>query len=411
MVLGKARLIFRRVHLTVALLFGGIFVLSGLTGSAIAWMHELDEFLNPDLFHVPPPFIMDSDSAGSAKSARSAAPETVQRIVDRLTDDPAYGRPTMLTLPEQANQAAVAWYRSASGSTTSMFALERSRQVMIDPYTLKVNGERIWGDMGFSRRLLMPTLFHLHRYLLAGEAGKMVIGISGIALSAMSMIGIILWFPKWTSSGVRKAFVISFHGSWPHINYRFHRVAGFFVAPVFVVLGFSGLFFNLPHWVTPVISRVATMSTPEMVRNEVSMGRSPIAVEQAISAAQAQFPAARVSRITLPGKPAAPYEVRLRQPEEIRKGDGNTRIAIDAYSGKILRVKDPLNASSGDNFVNWLFPLHSGEAFGNGGRVLISIVGTMTLVFLMTGIAPWLRRKGSKSGDARKGKTQANQQA
>jgi len=47
MVSGTFRSLLRRVHLVVALVFGGLFGLSGLTGCALAWMHELDVALNP----------------------------------------------------------------------------------------------------------------------------------------------------------------------------------------------------------------------------------------------------------------------------------------------------------------------------------------------------------------------------
>ena len=38
-----------KLHLYAGLWFGALFVLLGLTGSAIAWMPELDAYLNPPL--------------------------------------------------------------------------------------------------------------------------------------------------------------------------------------------------------------------------------------------------------------------------------------------------------------------------------------------------------------------------
>jgi len=98
MVSGPFRSLLRRVHLIVALVFGGLFGLSGLTGGALAWMHELDVALNPALFHAAP-------------APGLLAPAAIGRIVDRLTADPAYGRPGQLTLPERGGEVAIAWYR------------------------------------------------------------------------------------------------------------------------------------------------------------------------------------------------------------------------------------------------------------------------------------------------------------
>lgn len=387
MIRGNTRFLLRQIHLYVGLCFGGIFVLAGLTGSAIAWRHEFDSMLNPDLFQVAP-------AAGvSADGPASLTPARVQQVIERLAADPRYGRPTQIMLPQHADETLIAWYRNAPSGKASLLALETSRQVMLNPYTLQIAGERNWGEIGLTRRLLMPTLFHLHRYLLTGEFGKTVIGISGLVLLIMSIAGVVLWWPKPNRTALRQAFTISQRGSWSRFNYSFHRAAGFFVAPVLIVLGFSGWYFNLPKWVTPIVSSVATVSAPDKLSKQAPVRSAPISPGQAMAAAQALYPQAHVSRIALPTKPSMSYEIRLRQPGEIRQGDGATRITIDAYSGNMLRVRDPLRAPGGDTFLNWLFPLHSGEAFGMAGRIFISCFGAVPLLFLMTGLGIWLKRK------------------
>lgn len=362
-------------------------MLSGLTGSAIAWMPELDSMLNPDLFYSAPAPGLNADDPALITPAK------VQAVIDRLVADPRYGPPTQIMLAEHANETLIAWYRNPPSGDASLFVLETSRQVMVNPYTLQITGERNWGEIGASRRLLMPTLFHLHRYLIAGELGKTVIGISGLVLLITSIIGIVLWWPKHHGKALRQAFTISCRGSWSAFNYSFHRAAGFFVAPMLIVLGFSGWYFNLPKWVIPIVSSVATVSVSDKLNNQTPIRGAPIAPGQAMRAAQSLYPTARVSRITLPAKPSIPYEIRLRQPGEIRQGDGATRMTIDAHSGKILRVRDPMRAPGGDTFLNWLFPLHNGEAFGTAGRIFISCFGAVPLLFLMTGLGIWLKRR------------------
>jgi uncharacterized iron-regulated membrane protein len=373
MVRGTFRSWFRRLHLAVALVFGGVFALSGLTGCALAWMHELDGALNPSLFH--------------ASASGPPAPDAIARIVDRLANDPAYGRPSQVTLPEHGGEVAVAWYRLPPAG--GPFALDRSRQVMVDPADLTVTGERVWGEIGLARPLLMPTVFHLHRYLLAGAVGKTVIAVSGLALLFMSVVGLALWWPRATVAAWRKAFTVAYRGSWPRFHYSFHRAAGAVVAPVLAVLGFSGCLFNQPQWITPIVASVATVSPQEKLKGGAA---DAIGVARAAQTAAELFPAARVSRVGLPAKPGLPYEVRLRQPGEVRQGDGNTRVTVDAATGRVLRVRDPLHAPAGDAFIDWQFPLHTGEAFGTIGRIVISIVGLTPVAFLVTGLAVWRRR-------------------
>lgn len=374
MVRGTFRSWFRRLHLAVALVFGCVFGLSGLTGCALAWMHELDGALNPSLFQ--------------ASASGPPAPGAIERIVDRLAGDPAYGRPTQVTLPERGGEVAVAWYRLPRQG--GPFALDRSRQVMVDPADLTVTGERVWGEPGLSRPLLMPTLFHLHRYLLAGDVGRTVIAVSGLALLFMSVVGLVLWWPKATLATWRKAFTVAHGGSWPRFNYSFHRAAGAVAAPVLAVLGFSGCLFNQPQWIRPVVAGVAAVSAQDKPKRGAP---GDVGVARAVQAALDAFPAARASRVGLPAQPGQPYEIRLRQPGEVRQGDGNTRVTVDAATGRVLRIRDPLHALAGDAFIDWQFPLHTGEAFGTPGRIVISLVGLAPLAFLATGLAIWWRRR------------------
>lgn len=362
-------------------------MLLGLTGGAIAWLDEIDSMLNPELLRVA------SVPGMNTESLALITPAKVSDVVDRLADDPQYGRPLQLMLPEQADDVFVAWYPKKPSANDSPLVMEVSRQVMVNPYTLQVTGERNWGELGISRRLVMPTIFHLHRYLAAGEFGKTVIGIAGLMLVLAAITGIVLWWPKPNWQALRRALSISSRGSWPRFNHSFHRAAGFFVAPVLLVFGFSGWYFNLPKWVTPLVSSVATVTPPGKPGNRVPHGGMQIPPGQAMQAAQTLYPEARISRITLPTKPSTPYEIRLRQADELRQGDGATRITIDAFSGETLQVRDPLRAPGGDSFLNWLFPLHSGEAFGTVGRIFISCFGVVPPLFLLTGLGMYLKRK------------------
>ncbi|WP_342118245.1 PepSY-associated TM helix domain-containing protein [Pseudoduganella sp. OTU4001] len=383
MVTGLLRARLRDIHLYVSLVFGAIFVMAGLTGVALAWMHELDAALNPTLLH--------SRSANAPAQAHAPTPAQVQAAYDKLAAEPGYGKPSQLMLPFAADDVYVAWYRLPA-KDKGAFDTDVSRQVMLDRHTLEVLGERNWGEFGLSRPLLMPSLFHLHRYLFAGEAGKTVIGISGLLLTITSLLGLALWWPKATLSSLRKSVTVRGALTSRQFNYSSHRAVGFFMTPVLAVLGFTGLAMNLPEWVRPVVGAVATLESNAKPVNGPAEGRQPISVQAALAAAQQRLPQGRLSRVSV-GSAKAPFEIRMRQPGEIRKGDGSTRVSVDAFSGAVLRVRDPLTAANGDTFFNWQFPLHTGEAFGLAGRVLVSVSGLAPLLFMVTGLVLWLGRR------------------
>ncbi|AXI04133.1 PepSY-associated TM helix domain-containing protein [Aquirhabdus parva] len=395
MIKGRVRRLFKTLHLSIALVFGVIFVLLGLTGTVIAWLPELDRALNPELLVASQP-----ESGDESTLPFRVTPQRVQQIIDTLSQQPSYGKPSQLTLPETADDVYVVSYKIPTEKGTSdLFRSDVTRQVMIDPKTDEIKGERLWGQAGLSKTQLMPTIFYLHRYLLLGITGKTISGITACAFLIMAITGLILWFPRAEFSALCAAFRIHYAGSMARLQVSAHRVLGFFAAPVLIVLAFSGLYFNQPDWTLPVVKRVMTVSKNDKVTNyPVSKEAAMLTVAEAMQYAQDRYPTARLSRIVLPKKSSDPYEIRARQPTEIQENDGATRIKIDAYSGQILQVRDPLRGTSGDVFLSWMFPLHSGEAFGLLGRVFISLFGLMPLFFAVTGWLMWHRkRKPSRS--------------
>ncbi|HEY0489602.1 MAG TPA: PepSY-associated TM helix domain-containing protein [Telluria sp.] len=374
----------RTLHLWTGLTFGAILVVLGLTGSALSWFHELDSMLNPGLLQVAPP------AGVQAGAALRLAPAQVQAAADALLADPRYGRPSMIETPERAGDVFVAWYRPVPGGGAA-WSQPVTRQVMVDPATLQVTGERNWGEAGLSRPLLMPTLFHIHRYLVAGDVGKVVIAVTGVSLLLMTLTGIILWWPRMARSAIWKAITVRHGGSWPRFSFQLHRAGGFFAAPMLLVTAFSGVHFNMPAWSTPAIKAVAQVSPNAKLTNASAPSARGISVADAVAAAQKQYSEGRVSRLSFPAKATLPFEARVRQPGELRMGPGATRISIDSGDGAVLRVIDPVTAKSGDKFISWLFPLHTGEAFGMAGRVFISLFGFVPLAFFVTGLVIWLK--------------------
>lgn len=87
-----------------------------------------------------------------------------------------------------------------------------------------------------------------------------------------------------------------------------------------------------------------------------------------------------------------PVEIRLLQPGEPRADTGNTRVRL-SQQGALLHRYDPLNAPAGNVLLNWLFPLHSAEAFGWALRVLWSLFGLVPSLLLGTGLWLWWRRR------------------
>jgi len=371
----------RRIHLWLALPFAFFLIIQGLSGAVIMWKYELDAMLNPDLLRVVVP---RSDMPGN----RNRLPLSL--LLTHLEQDKKYGEPSMLELPIHDDEVVIAWYRSGKSPT---------RQVMLNPYSGEVLGERISGQIGLSRALFIPTVLSLHRQLLSGNNGKLMVTFNGVVLAIMALSGIYLWWPVWRKKAVWQALTVSYQGSWKRFNYRLHRATGFYAAPVFLMFAITGVYFNQPEW----ISTVASPFVAVLVKNTHITTSAPITnanaaavqlnLDQIIALAKQQFPLAYVSRISLPRGSDSDYEVRLHQPGELRKGSGATKVSIDADHGVVVNTRDPLKTQGEALFYSYFFPLHNGELFGTIGKIILSIVGLLPILFAVSGTRIWLRRR------------------
>ncbi|UEP31834.1 PepSY domain-containing protein [Burkholderia sp. B21-007] len=73
-----------------------------------------------------------------------------------------------------------------------------------------------------------------------------------------------------------------------------------------------------------------------------------------------------------------------------------TTVWVDAYTGAIVGARDVAAQSTGDTFLAWLHPLHSGEALGLSGRIAVLVSGLALPLLFVTGILRWRHKNAVK---------------
>ena len=63
------------------------------------------------------------------------------------------------------------------------------------------------------------------------------------------------------------------------------------------------------------------------------------------------------------------------------------------HDGSIAGVRHDNGTTAGDQFFAWQYTLHSGKAFGLGGRLLVLLGGVVTLWLCFSGVTLWWRRR------------------
>lgn len=187
-----------------------------------------------------------------------------------------------------------------------------------------------------------------------------------------------------------------------------HRAAGLWLAPLCLLLTLTGAALVFDASARAVVATVLPVERLPRMPQAAPDKSGPAAdarpaPDDLVAGAMARFPQATWSRLTLPAGKDSIAEVRLLQPGEPRADTGSTRVRLDA-AGRIVAVQDPLRAPAGSVLLDWVFPLHSGEALGLMARVLWSAFGLVPALLLGSGLWLWWRR-------TRKGQAAATQAA
>jgi uncharacterized iron-regulated membrane protein len=170
------------------------------------------------------------------------------------------------------------------------------------------------------------------------------------------------------------------------------------VSLVFVLLlVLTGLVISFEAQTTPFLYRISHSQPPRWARLQVAPvpGRTPIGPDQALTTARAIAPGATPFLITVPHGNQV-YQVFLRYPDDRTPG-GRTRIAVDPYSGNILRVIDSRRAPAGYWLVKLNRALHTGDVLGISSKIVVSLASLIMPFQLVTRLVMWTNRRRTKS--------------
>lgn len=403
-----------RLHRWVALAVGAWFALLGLSGSVLVWHGEIDRTLNPQWFD-PRPACAASALARPVTSAVIDTPVAAALAIHARHHD---GKPTQVMAPAIPGAAYVVWTKTGDGGRLQHF---------VDVGCGRYLGYRAWGEVRLDRAHLVPALYELHRSILSGEMGHVIVGFVGLLLLATAITGLITAWPRHaTRDAWKRSLTIKRGAAVRRWFYDLHRATGMWLALFLLLMSITGAYLCFPKQGRALVAvglpmaGPAKATTPVMTASKTVDGAAAAVVAAAendagvagrpdgrvadeagtpdalVARAENLWADARWSRVQLPAKPGDGIEVRLLQADEIRMDTGDTRVKFDA-TGNVSEVRDPLHAPAGDRLLSWLFPLHSGEALGLVGRGAWTLFGTVPSLMFATGLWLWWQRRRART--------------
>ncbi len=366
----SGRTIWLKCHRYLALSVGLLFVLLGLTGSLSVYRESLDSLLNRKLIIDPP----------------QAQALPLDKIIAAVkAAHPQRNGAWTLELPRAADEMITAWFEKPGESVDAFYA---PLMVAVNPYSGEVVDSRFWGQT------LTTWLLDLHSHLLLGATGRKAVATLGVLLLTSVLSGLYLWWPS--RGGWRAAFSVRHRGGLMRFLLDLHRLIGLLSAGFLLLLAFTGFHLAYPELLENLTasSGMGHGDAGPNVRSTAVVNDRPVNLAEALLVARGLFPSSEVRRITTPTGDLGTYRINLRQRDEINQHHPFTTVWVDRWSGQIRAVNNPIKFSLGQRFTTWLWPLHTGEAFGEGGRFLWFWLGLTPLLLYLTGLLHWLHRRG-----------------
>lgn len=363
-----------------------------ITGNIMAFGHEIDVWLNPRMWRV-------------ADSASVRGPDELALRIEQA--DP---RQRITLTPIGAARGSVYEVRvapNADGAAGGPRDLGFDR-IYVDPGTGQILGQRQWGAMRLDRMHFIPFMDVLHRRLqLPGKCGMWLTGALAIVWLVASLLGGVLTLPRlavcrqgfW--SKWKPAWRIKSGASASRVTFDLHRSMGLWSLPLALVLGTSGVYFSLADEVFKPVVNVFFTVHQHPVRSlpaVADQGRWPaFGLDEAVEKARAHLASeARhyqpryINHLTKQGV----YRVAFKEPGMFDRALSLRceQIYIDDQTGGLRAVYGYHQATNGERFVIWQYPLHTGRVLGVTGRLAVLLAGLAVCAMSVTGLLIWRSR-------------------
>ncbi len=244
------------LHRYTGLAMAAFLIITGITGTLLAFHDELDDIFNHKLAQV---------------EKQNASHLPIAELHDKVIS--AYPQYAFSSMPTSvaAERSAVFSVDRARGKAAQNQPKAPFQQVYVHPYTGDIIGTRDRNEWAWHNT--MWKVFWLHRDLLLGDIGKLLLGVVALVWTINCFIGFYLTFPRAikkkkaqnkTSPKKRASFFKRWLPAWKirtksnmfKLNYDLHHAFGLWLWGILFVIAWSSVGFNLREVYQPVMHAV-----------------------------------------------------------------------------------------------------------------------------------------------------------
>jgi uncharacterized iron-regulated membrane protein len=434
------------LHRYTGLAMAVFLIITGITGTLLAFHDELDDVFNHKLAQV------EKQNASHLPIA-----ELHDKVISAYPQYAFSSMPTSIT----AERSAVFSVDRARGKAAQNQPKAPFQQVYVHPYTGDIIGTRDRDEWAWHNT--MWKVFWLHRDLLLGDIGKLLLGIVALVWTINCFIGFYLTFPRavkkkaqnQTSPKKRASFFKRWLPAWKirrktntfKLNYDLHHAFGLWLWVMLFVIAWSSVGFNLKPVYQPVMQAVVGLTPrergrpptkPEPNKTVENQGRvdksinSNTTVNDSRNTADATaqtvnksnsiaYLSAQADIVARQNGTAVQqllgirwvaedeqWQMRFKTDRDIGTHSGASSITVDAATGEVARVSFGYQSGFGNKVDQWLSTLHMGH-IGQGRshrlyQAFLAMIGLAVAVLSGTGVYLWWKGRQQRLKALQKGR-------
>lgn len=292
---------------------------------------------------------------------------------------------------KEEKQRSNAGLLNARDSKIKPGSKENTRLIaFVNPYTAEVI------ELYNHRNTFFYSMMSLHRWLLGGDTGKMIVGVCTLIFLFILITGIILWWPK-TRNILKQRLQIKWESGWKRLNHDLHIVLGFYSALFLFIFSFTGLAWSFA-WFNKGIYTV-TNSSMEQLKPPVSTYRldtKTISYDDVFNCIKASASAAKYYNINAPKDSLAAYSVSVL-PLNAAHESATDLYYINRYDPTIMQIQKFGERNLGQRVRSVFKPIHTASIWGTPSKIIGLIVCIFGVIFPFSGYIMWWLRTNKKA--------------
>lgn len=357
-----------RWHFYAGLIVLPVLLIASITGGLYVFKEELERVIYPQLMFVAPQNQTVSYDLQLA-NVKAVLPANATVHGFSISDDNT--RATVFSVEPAPEQYA---------------------SVYVNPYTGAVLGQQEYDAS------LFGVILNIHRTLLAGSVGRLVVELATSWGIVLIITGLYLWWPH---DGKKARGVW-----WPRVSGKsyaiwrdWHTVPGFYISLfAFLILG-TGLFFTQLFARGYQAAAYVTGSYPSNYLNPPKSVKQEGAAQRSVGELVAVAQQAQPERAMYVDFPHTPEDSVTIYAGNHHTPSRQSFLYLDQYSGQVLDAINWQQISAVAKVQLSAYPIHVGSIYGLPTKILAVLACLLIVAMSVTGAAMWwIRRPTGKTG-------------